>query len=90
VFVVGHLGDWRRAAAVLFERQSLRGDSPPSRKAGQRIAPAVTRHAETDSVIDHVESATSANSPALNPADAALDNGTSNVVRPTDSRGAGT
>jgi DNA (cytosine-5)-methyltransferase 1 len=26
VFVVGHLGDWRRAAAVLFEPASLRGD----------------------------------------------------------------
>lgn len=35
VFVVGYLGDWRRAAAVLFERESLsrnpapRRDSPP-------------------------------------------------------------
>jgi DNA (cytosine-5)-methyltransferase 1 len=35
VFVVGHLGDWRPAAAVLFESQSLRGDSPPRRKKGQ-------------------------------------------------------
>jgi DNA (cytosine-5)-methyltransferase 1 len=35
VFVVAHLGDWRPAAAVLFERESLRGDSPPSREAGQ-------------------------------------------------------
>lgn len=38
VFVVGHLGNWRRAAAVLFERQSLSGDSPPCRKAGERLA----------------------------------------------------
>ena len=38
VFVVGHLGDWRRAAAVLFERESLRGDSPPSRKLGEGLA----------------------------------------------------
>jgi len=38
VFVVGCLGDWRRAAAVLFEPQSLRGDSPPSREAGERSA----------------------------------------------------
>ena len=36
VFVVGYLGDWRRAAAVLFERASLRGDPPPRREAGQR------------------------------------------------------
>lgn len=35
VFVVGHLGDWRRAAAVLFERQSLSRNTPPSRKAGK-------------------------------------------------------
>jgi DNA (cytosine-5)-methyltransferase 1 len=41
VFVVGHLGDWRRAAAVLFERESLRWDSPPSRGAGERAAPAI-------------------------------------------------
>ena len=37
VFVVGHLGDWRPAAAVLFERESLRGDTAPSRKKGQRF-----------------------------------------------------
>ena len=30
VFVVGHLGDWRPAAAVLFERHSLRRDLAPS------------------------------------------------------------
>lgn len=38
VFVVGYLGDWRRAAAVLFERQSLSGDSPPCREAGSAVA----------------------------------------------------
>ena len=38
VFVVGYLGDWRAAAAVLFERQSLRGDSPPRRQAREGIA----------------------------------------------------
>jgi len=38
VFVVGYLGDWRRAAAVLFERESLRWDSPPRRKAGKGFA----------------------------------------------------
>ncbi|MGA0355790.1 MAG: DNA cytosine methyltransferase, partial [Ilumatobacteraceae bacterium] len=32
VFVVGCLGDWRRAAAVLFEQQSVCGD-PPTREA---------------------------------------------------------
>jgi DNA (cytosine-5)-methyltransferase 1 len=35
VFVVGHLGDWRRAAAVLFERHSLSGHPAPRREKGQ-------------------------------------------------------
>ena len=38
VFVVGYLGDWRRAAAVLFERHSLSGDPAPRREAGEGIA----------------------------------------------------
>jgi DNA (cytosine-5)-methyltransferase 1 len=38
VFVVGHLGDWRRAAAVLFERASLSGDSAPRREAREGVA----------------------------------------------------
>jgi len=42
VFVVGYLGDWRPAAAVLFERESLSGYPKPSRKTGERIAPCVT------------------------------------------------
>ena len=37
VFVVGYLGDWRRAAAVLFERHSLSGHPAPSRQARQGI-----------------------------------------------------
>jgi DNA (cytosine-5)-methyltransferase 1 len=38
VFVVGYLGDWRRAAAVLSEPQGVLGDTPPSRRAGQGSA----------------------------------------------------
>jgi DNA (cytosine-5)-methyltransferase 1 len=38
VFVVGHLGDWQRAAQVLFERESVRRDSPPSREAREAVA----------------------------------------------------
>ncbi len=41
VFVVGYLGDWRRAAAVLFEPASLRWNSPPSRTKGQRVTNAI-------------------------------------------------
>ncbi len=43
VFVVGCLGDWRAAAAVLFERHSLQGHSAPSRKAGQSVAGTIAR-----------------------------------------------
>jgi DNA (cytosine-5)-methyltransferase 1 len=46
VFVVGYLGDWRRAAAVLFERHCLSGYPPPSREAGKGathdLAPSLT------------------------------------------------
>lgn len=45
VFVVGHLGDWRRAAAVLFERESLSGHPAPSREAREEVAPTVTQGA---------------------------------------------
>jgi DNA (cytosine-5)-methyltransferase 1 len=38
VFVVGYLGDWRRAAAVLFERESLSGNPAPRRKAREEVA----------------------------------------------------
>lgn len=38
VFVVGYLGDWRRAAAVLFERESMLGYPAPRRQAGERVA----------------------------------------------------
>jgi DNA (cytosine-5)-methyltransferase 1 len=39
VFVVGHLGDWRRAAAVLFERHSLSGHPAPRRDEGEGLTP---------------------------------------------------
>jgi DNA (cytosine-5)-methyltransferase 1 len=42
VFVVGHLGDWRAAAAVLFERHSLQGNHPPRREARETIAGTIT------------------------------------------------
>jgi len=38
VFVVGYLGDWRRAAAVLFERESLSGNPAPSREKRKEVA----------------------------------------------------
>jgi DNA (cytosine-5)-methyltransferase 1 len=42
VFVVGYLGDWRRAAAVLFERACLSGNPAPSRETGEDIALPIT------------------------------------------------
>jgi len=42
VFVVGYLGDWRRAAAVLFERESLSGHPAPSREAREEFAQRLT------------------------------------------------
>ena len=41
VFVVGYLGDWRAAAAVLFERHSLQGHPAPSRQKRQAVAASV-------------------------------------------------
>lgn len=38
VVLVGYIGDWRPAAAVLFERESLRGDITPRRKTREEIA----------------------------------------------------
>ncbi|WP_446744270.1 DNA cytosine methyltransferase [Silvibacterium acidisoli] len=42
VFVVGHLGDWRRAAEVLFERESLRWHPAPRREAREDVAPTLS------------------------------------------------
>jgi DNA (cytosine-5)-methyltransferase 1 len=42
VFVVGCLGDWRRAAAVLFERHSLSGHPAPRRGEGKDLASCIT------------------------------------------------
>ena len=48
VFVVGCLGDWRRPCEILFERESLPWDSPPSREAGARVAASLTRGTESN------------------------------------------
>jgi DNA (cytosine-5)-methyltransferase 1 len=41
VFVIGYLGDWRPAAAVLFERESLSGHTKPSREA-RKVTPTLS------------------------------------------------
>lgn len=49
VFVIGYLGDWRRAAAVLFERQSLSGHPAPRREKGQGVAISPALRAQSNS-----------------------------------------
>ena len=38
IFIVGYSGDWRPPTAVLLEPESVRGDNPPGRKAGEKVA----------------------------------------------------
>lgn len=54
VFAVGYLGDWRRAAAVLFERHGLSGHSAPSREArkGAAISPSLRARANSSHRAD--------------------------------------
>jgi DNA (cytosine-5)-methyltransferase 1 len=65
VFVVGHLGDWRRAAAVLFERESLRGNPPTRGAKEQEIAVSPSLRAQSNS--SHRDD-TQAFVPAISPA----------------------
>lgn len=46
VFLVGHLGDWRPAAAVLFEPHGLRRDTSQGRKT-RHVFPCLTRRGAT-------------------------------------------
>jgi len=43
VFVVGYLGDWRRAAAVLFERRGLQGDASSGQPPTNVVCTTFTR-----------------------------------------------
>jgi DNA (cytosine-5)-methyltransferase 1 len=54
VFVVGHIGGlWQRAAAVLFDRESLCGNPAPSRETGESIASTVRGGIESGSNEPH-------------------------------------
>jgi DNA (cytosine-5)-methyltransferase 1 len=52
VFVVGYLGDWKRAAAVLFESESMSGHPAPSRKTRKDIASTITSSLGTGDPTD--------------------------------------
>ncbi len=72
VFVVGYLGDWRRAAAVLFERESLSGHPAPCREAGEVAAGSVeagvgnsVTHALTGEGFDASEDGTGRGTPIV-------------------------
>jgi len=43
VFVVGYFGDWQRPAQVLFESESVRRDTPPSRETREGATAGTTR-----------------------------------------------
>ena len=45
VFVVGYLGDWRAAAAVLLDSACLSGNPPPRREARKDLAPTLSARA---------------------------------------------
>lgn len=53
VFVVGYLGDWRRAAAVLFEPESLRWDSATGKRAQENVAALTSRGVGTCGADDN-------------------------------------
>ncbi|MDD5598380.1 MAG: DNA cytosine methyltransferase [Victivallaceae bacterium] len=58
LFLIGSIGSWERAAAVLFDEESLRGNTPPERKTGQRTArgfevgPAGGRQSDVSATLD--------------------------------------
>ena len=85
VFVIGYLGDWRPAAAVLFERKTSDNNTEGSRKAQGRIPVCTTRNAgnanargvvvveslegERDSKLKRLESGKGQNLRRLTPAE---------------------
>lgn len=47
VFIVGYLGDWRRPAEILFEREGMPWHPAPRRPAKSRVAASLTRGADS-------------------------------------------
>ena len=51
VFVIGCLGDFRSAASVLFERNSLQGDTTQSKGTGQEVTDFTRTSSESSSTV---------------------------------------
>ena len=49
IFVVGCLGDWRNPAKVLFDRETMSGNSTPSRKKSEEVARKSGENSESSS-----------------------------------------
>ncbi len=63
VFVVGYLGDWRRAAAVLFEREGLSGNIAPRREPGKKASHSAAQRSGFHSLIGGIDYENNAHDP---------------------------
>jgi DNA (cytosine-5)-methyltransferase 1 len=66
VFVVGCLGDWRSAAAVLFEQESLLGNPKKSRSKGQETPATTSSSSAIDDRSAHAVATRRRNDPTTN------------------------
>ena len=66
VFVVGCLGDWRSAAAVLFEQESLLGNPKKSRSKGQETPATTSSGFAIDNRSAHAVATRRRNDPTTN------------------------
>jgi len=67
VFVVGCLGDWRSAAAVLFERHSLCGNPAPSREKRKEVTSSIRVGIESSNNVARCLTARGAGAGNLDP-----------------------
>lgn len=74
IFVVGYLGDWRPATAVLFERPSMSRNPKQGKKAGEEIARAfeIGPGGVKQSEVSHTMDCRSKNGPMQNQVSAAI------------------
>ena len=57
IFLIGHSGDWRRSATVLFEREGVRRDTPQSRQKRPDIVGSLTVSSGTNGADDNAAQA---------------------------------